>query len=261
MIVTACEMHDGPEEFAADWERLVVHVREHASELVVLPEMPFHPWFATSRHFDPEIWAAAVAAHDAWEARLDELAPALVIATRPVDFGNERYNAGFVWSAEEGLRTVHTKAYLPDEPGVWEASWYHKETPDFVPAHIRNVALGFLICTEIWAMEQARAYGLENVNVLVTPRLTSDETLDKWLAAGRVASVLAGAFGISSNRCDGRNRFGGQGWIVGPDGEVLALTSRESPFVSVEIDLEAATRAKTTYPRYALGPPVLAPRK
>src|SRR5262245_52351678 len=99
MIVTACEMHDGPEDFARDWEQLVAHVRERGSDLVVLPEMPFHPWFATSPHYDPAVWSAAVAAHDAWERRLPELEPAMVMATRPVDFGNERYNAGFVWSA------------------------------------------------------------------------------------------------------------------------------------------------------------------
>jgi predicted amidohydrolase len=257
MIVTACQMHDSPHEFAADWQQLVAHVKEQASDLVLLPEMPFHPWFATSRVFDPVTWAAAVRAHDAWEARLAELAPAAVIATRPVDFGNERYNAGFVWTAESGVRTVHTKAYLPDEEGVWEASWYHKETPDFVPAQIRDAEIGFLICTELWAMERARAYGQENVNLLVTPRLTGVDTLDKWLAAGRVAAILAGAFGLSSNRYDDSGRFGGQGWIVEPDGKVLALTSPQSPFVSVEIDLAAAARAKSTYPRYALGPPVL----
>jgi len=46
--------------------------------------------------------------------------------------------------------------------------------------------------------------------------------------------------------------LGGQGWIVGPDGQVLGLTSRERAFVTVEIDLREAERAKQTYPRYVL---------
>ena len=44
--------------------------------------------------------------------------------------------------------------------------------------------------------------------------------------------------------------MGGQGWIVGPDGEILGITSREQPFVTVEIDPQKADRAKKTYPRY-----------
>lgn len=255
MKVTVCEMRDPAEEFSRDWELLVAHVADHESELVLLPEIPFHPWFAVTPTFDPATWAAAVAAHDAWERRLVELAPAIVLGTRPVDFGNERYNSGFVWSAATGVRMVHAKAYLPDEEGVWEASWYHKEVPDFVPVQVGPFEIGFLICTEIWAMEQAREYAQEAVNLVVTPRLTSAATLDKWLAAGRVAAVLSGAFGLSSNRVDATGRFGGQGWIVNPDGAVLGLTSRSQPFATAEIDLYAAVVAKKTYPRYALGPP------
>lgn len=44
--------------------------------------------------------------------------------------------------------------------------------------------------------------------------------------------------------------FGGQGWIVGPDSEVLGLTSTERLFMTLEIDLDEAERAKLTYPRY-----------
>ena len=46
--------------------------------------------------------------------------------------------------------------------------------------------------------------------------------------------------------------FGGLGWIVGPEGEVLGVTSQERPFVTVEIDPGLAEQAKHTYPRYAI---------
>ena len=45
--------------------------------------------------------------------------------------------------------------------------------------------------------------------------------------------------------------FGGEGWIVDPDGAVIARTTRNQPFVTVGIDLDAAERAKETYPRPA----------
>lgn len=44
--------------------------------------------------------------------------------------------------------------------------------------------------------------------------------------------------------------FGGQGWIVGPEGDVVALTSRDNPFATADVDLTAAERAQKTYPRY-----------
>jgi N-carbamoylputrescine amidase len=104
-------------------------------------------------------------------------------------------------------------------------------------------------------MECARLYGKEGVHIIVTPRATVKATLDKWLVGGRSAAIVSGAFSLSSNRVSSEKHsvhFGGQGWIVGPDGEVLGLTSREQPFVTIEIDLSVAECAKQTYPRYVL---------
>ncbi len=88
--------------------------------------------------------------------------------------------------------------------------------------------------------------------MIVTPRAKERASLEKWLVAGRSAAVVSGAFCLSSNRSgEGRNTdWGGQGWIIGPDGEVLGLTSKEQPFITVEIDLSEAECAKQTYPRY-----------
>jgi N-carbamoylputrescine amidase len=148
---------------------------------------------------------------------------------------------------------AHHKYYLPDEEGFWEASWYHRGDRRFTPIESGDMRLGFLICSELWFMEHARAYGKAGVNLIVTPRATEKATVDKWLVGGRTAAVVSGAFSLSSNRAssDGHlTNFGGQGWVIGPDGEVLGLTSREQPFVTIDIDLHQAEQAKQTYPRY-----------
>jgi len=44
--------------------------------------------------------------------------------------------------------------------------------------------------------------------------------------------------------------FGGQGWIIDPDGNVLAVTSDAEPFATGDVDLAQSAEAKTTYPRY-----------
>ena len=74
------------------------------------------------------------------------------------------------------------------------------------------------------------------------------------LTGGRAVAIVSGAYSVSSNRSDpsGAGDFGGGGWVIDPDGRVLALTTPEEPFHTVAIDLGAADAAKSTYPRYAL---------
>jgi N-carbamoylputrescine amidase len=75
---------------------------------------------------------------------------------------------------------------------------------------------------------------------------------EKWLIAGRAAAIVGGVFSLSSNRCGlGREgvEFGGVGWVIDPEGTVLGVTSPSEPYLTIDIDLEKAVRAKTTYPR------------
>ncbi|MCG8351079.1 MAG: carbon-nitrogen hydrolase family protein [Chloroflexales bacterium] len=251
MKVTVCEMRDDRAGFAEDWASLVVHVRTNASDLVLLNELPFAPWFGTAPHFDAAVWQTVVAEHESWIKRLSELAPATVITTRPVDHGARRLNEGFLWTADSGYQAIHAKYYLPDEEGVWEASWYHRGDDNFQMAQTSWGNIGFLICSELWALGRAQAYGKAGAHLLVTPRATGRSTVDKWLVGGRAAAMVAGAFALSSNRVHDSD-FGGQGWVIDPDGAILGVTSREQPFVTVEIDLRHAEAAKQTYPRYVL---------
>jgi N-carbamoylputrescine amidase len=43
---------------------------------------------------------------------------------------------------------------------------------------------------------------------------------------------------------------GGLGWIISPEGDILAETDEQSPFATVEVDLEFTRLSKKTYPRY-----------
>lgn len=62
------------------------------------------------------------------------------------------------------------------------------------------------------------------------------------------------AYSLSSNRSSPESEpdFGGAGWALGPDGDVLAVTDRTDPIRTVTLELAVAERAKGTYPRYAL---------
>ena len=255
MRVTVCEMSHEEDDFVRNWEGLVDHVKTQKSDLVLLPEMAFYRWIPLKRPFDSAVWQAAVASHDVWESRFRELAPALVLGTRPVNRKGKRMNEAFVWGAEEGVRVAHKKFYIPDEEGFWEASWYERGNGVFTPSRIRGVMIGFAICTDIWFFQHSRNYGKQGVHLIAHHRATQRVNLDKWLVAGRAAAVVSGAFCLSSNHVNPRGQepsLGGMGWIVEPDGDVLGLTSQEEPFVTREINLQDVDRAKKTYPRYVL---------
>jgi N-carbamoylputrescine amidase len=231
MRVTVCQWPDRPDAFETEWGRLIGHVRESSSEIVLLPDMPFSDWFADSPHVDASVWAAAVHAHDAWEHRLPALASAIVVGTRPVDFGNERYDEGFVWDVEDGVRSAHAKSRLD---GPREKAWINAAAPEFVPMELQGVRIGFLIGPELWLEDEARRYGQEGIDVLVTPRSSRVVAFGEWLDHARAAAALARAYSLSSNRA---GEFGGQGWIIAPDGELLGLTTDARPLVSVELPI------------------------
>ena len=255
--VTVCQLRSDPDGMQRDWEALVEHMRREGSDLVLLPEMPFYPWPFWRQTFLPEVWQATVAAHDRWQERVAELAPAIVTGSRPAGREGRRLNRGFVWQeGDERLRLFHSKAHLPDESGFWEASWYQNGRGAFRVVELDEsgrLCAGFLICTELWFMDHARTYGQEGAHLLLTPRATERRTVDKWLAGGRAAAVIAGAYSLSSNHYGDYHQpvsLGGLGWIIGPDGEVLALTTPSRPCATMTIDLGRAERAKETFPRY-----------
>jgi len=254
MKVTVCELTNDPTRLEVEWQALVAHVFTQKSELVVLPEMPFHPWVARSKEADPALWRKAVEAHDSWMQRLTELAPANVVGTRPVIHHGRHFNEGFIWEPESGYRAVHQKYYLPDEAGFWEASWYERGGFEFGSVPCGGANVGFLICSEIWFSEHARSYGKQGIHLLLCPRATPLSSVDKWVAGGRAAAVVSGAFCLSSNFHNSNTpeiKWGGTGWIIEPEeGRVLGLTSRDEPFLTIDIDLTVAETAKKTYPRY-----------
>ena len=254
MKVTVCELRNTPPEFEADWQALVNHVRSESSDLVLLPEMPFYPWLAWTREVDPDAWKSSVEAHEQGISRLEELGSHVVISSRPISNNTERFNEGYVWEVASGYEAAHTKYYLPNDEGFWEASWYKRGAKKFEVAQTSKARVGFLICTELWFNAHAREYVKQDIELLACPRATPVQSTDKWIAGGRAAAVVSGAYCLSSNLSGvgkGGLRFGGTGWIIEPEeGEVLGLTSRNHPFLTLEIDLSKAQKAKQTYPRY-----------
>jgi N-carbamoylputrescine amidase len=252
MRVTVCELPHEPEALADAWAALCEHTVRHSSELVLLPELAMVDPLWEDERFDAARWVAAEALSEVWQHRLPELRVEHVVGTRPATIGGRPFNQGFLWSASGDRVPLRSKFYLPDEPGSWEARWFDRGDPDFSEYHAGGWSFGLNICTELWAVETYAAYAARGVQVILSPRATAAGTTAKWLSVGVVAAVRSGAFSLSSNRVDPTGACGGVGWIINPYGNILALTTRDEPFATVNIDQSVSAAARDEYPFYVL---------
>jgi N-carbamoylputrescine amidase len=246
--ITVCELPHEPQALAAAWAGLCQHTSRHRSELVLLPEFALVEPVWVDKLFDRVRWAAALTQSDTQLKRLPELHAEYVVGTRPASVHGRPFNEGYLWSASGGLTPLRRKFFLPDEPASWEARWFDRGDPHFPAFHAGALTFGLNICTELWALETYGAYAVGGVQVILSPRATAAETVAKWLAVGVVAAARSGAFSVSSNRVDPTGACGGVGWIIGPDGEMLASTSPGAPFATIDIDLAASATARVGYP-------------
>ena len=76
MRLTIVELPDDAAAFDHAWQALCAHTIASSSDLVVLNEVPFAPWFGALSAFDPAVWDRVVVAHERWCDRLDELGAA-----------------------------------------------------------------------------------------------------------------------------------------------------------------------------------------
>lgn len=255
MKVTVCQFDPRSETIDGYLAGLKAHILSHKSDFLLLPEMCFSDWLPADRIVDGNRWDQSVQEHARRIATLGQLGAKAVLGTRPiVNIQGSRRNEAYLWTADSQSATgVHEKYYLPDEDGYWEHSWYDRGAKSFNTGRALGMRLGVQICTELWFLEWARHYAASRVDLLCVPRATPHNSVDKWLAGGRAAAVCSGAYCLSSNLWappgDGPN-LGGLGWIIDPEGNVLATTSVESPFATVEVDLSFSQHSKSTYPRY-----------
>ena len=253
MRVTVCEIPHEPRALGTAWAALCEHTWHQESDLVLLPELGMCEPVWEGPCFDPVRWAAVEAASVQWLLLLGELHAEHVVGTRPVSVGGRRYNQGYIWSAAGGVVPLRSKFFLPNEPGGWESSWFDRGDPEFPAFHAGNLSFGLNICTELWALETYAAYAADQVQMILSPRATAAGTTAKWMSVGVVAAVRSGAYSVSSNRVDRSGTYGGAGWIIGPDGQVLARTNAGMPFATVDVDLARSREARGSYPRDVLG--------
>jgi N-carbamoylputrescine amidase len=240
---------------SSEWNILCQAVSRESPDLFLLNEMPFGPWISAGQVFHQETWNQSCVAHEQGIRCLAELGATVVAGSRPHELDGRRVNDGFIWTMDEGVKSIHTKQYFPDEEGYYEARWFHAGERHFRVAPAGRTQCGFLICTELMFNERARQYGRNGAEVILVPRAVGKSSLERWLVATRMAAIVSGAYVLSSNRVgvDSQGQtFGGSGWVVNSSGDLVAQTSSATPVVFAEIDTQSVARAQREYPCYVM---------
>jgi N-carbamoylputrescine amidase len=193
----------------------------------------------------------SINAHEKGLEGLIDLDVPAVISSRPVQSGNRLANEAFVLE-NRVVRPLHRKQYFPNEPGWFESQWYVGDRSGFDVAEVLGINVGVLLCTDAMFNEHARTYGKQKASLIVIPR-ASGVNLESWKIAGAMASLVSGAYVVSSNRVGrgkGGTEFGGGGYAYAPHGRLLAVTDPMHPVLVVELDPTVTSSAQSEYPCY-----------
>ena len=166
------------------------------------------------------------------------------------------HNTAIVFDSDGSIAGKYRKMHIPDDPGFYEKFYFTPGDLGFVPVETSLGRLGVLVCWDQWYPEAARIMAMRGAEMLISPTAigwnpddTADEKKrqrDAWIIIQRSHAVANGIPVISVNRCgfeedpSGQTSgidFWGSSFIAGPQGEILAMATDESPeeFI-VEID-------------------------
>ena len=245
------EWPEGLSTESAQWGDLKKSIAAARPNILVTNELPFGRWIAENAAFSKDDAELSVLAHEKGLEGLIDLGLAAVISSRPVWNGKRLANEAFVL-ANGVVRPLHRKQYFPNEPGWFESEWYAGDDSGFGVAEILGIKVGVLLCTEAMFNERARAYGKQEASLVVIPR-ASGLDIEPWKIAGAMASLVSGAYVVSSNRAGrskGGTRFGGGGFAYAPHGRRLSETAPANPVQTLELDPQTVALAQRDYPCY-----------
>lgn len=254
MVTVRTAFVEWPEALSTDqaqWRQLKDSMVAARPDVLVTNELPFGPWLAEQAVFSEDAALASIRIHEQGLEALIDLGLPAVISSRPVWNGKRLANEAFVLQ-DRVVRPLHRKQYFPNEEGWFESEWYSGDDSGFAGTEVLGIRVGVLLCTEAMFNERARAYGRQKVSLIVIPRASGTD-IEPWKIAGAMASLVSGAYVVSSNRTgrsSGGTHFGGGGFAYAPQGQLLATTSSAHPVQTFDLDPKLSADAQRAYPCY-----------
>lgn len=178
------------------------------------------------------------------------------------------HNTAVVFEKDGSIAGIYRKMHIPDDPGFYEKFYFTPGDLGFNPVKTSVGTLGVLVCWDQWYPEAARLMALAGADLLIYPTAigwdredTSAEQqrqFDAWFTVQRGHAIANGVpvlavnrvgFESSPQQSDVGIQFWGGSFAAGPQGEILALASKENEeILEVEIDLLASERVRRIWP-------------
>lgn len=231
-------------------EALVERAVAAGASIVVLPEFPLRRWFAAEigrpEAIDPTPGSVA-----RWAAGLARRHRCHVHCVDLERDGDRWYNTARL-QGPHGTVLAHRKRRLPDEPGFRETAWYSPGAGDGKVAHAAGARVAALTCSDVMFVESARVLGRQGCDVLLVARasVAGPSAVERWAVMLRANAIASGAYVVSANRIgvEGAVTFAGHSLVVAPSGEIEVDMGVDPGLAVVDLDLDAARRAKHAYP-------------
>jgi N-carbamoylputrescine amidase len=178
------------------------------------------------------------------------------------------HNTAVVFDSDGSLAGKYRKMHIPDDPGFYEKFYFTPGDLGFNPIKTSVGNLGVLLCWDQWYPEAARLMALAGADLLLYPTAIGwdpddnpaeqQRQRDAWITIQRAHAVANGIPVLSCNRTGHEAdpsgltkgiQFWGSSFITGPQGEIIAEASIDSPEILItEIDLARSEQVRRIWP-------------
>ncbi|MFW5969286.1 MAG: carbon-nitrogen hydrolase [Halofilum sp. (in: g-proteobacteria)] len=244
-------VHDGIAEAAAG-----------GADLILLQELHNGPYFCVReevRAFDraEPVPGPTTERLAAWAVEYDVVIVGSVFERRAAGI---YHNTAIVLDRDGRFAGRYRKAHIPDDPGYSEKFYFTPGDTGFEPIDTAVGRLGVLVCWDQWFPEAARLMALAGADILLYPTAigfdpADDEAeqarqLDAWITVQRGHAIANGLPLAACNRvgAEDGNRFWGNSFVCGPQGEMLARAGEDPMVLGADVDPARTEQIRRVWP-------------
>lgn len=240
----------------------IAEAADGGADLVVLQELHNGPYFCVReevRSFDraEPVPGPTTDRLSSWAAEYGVVVVGSVFERRAAGV---YHNTAVVLDGDGRFAGRYRKAHIPDDPGYSEKFYFTPGDTGFEPIDTRVGRLGVLVCWDQWFPEAARMMALAGADILLYPTAIGFDPaddhaeqarqLDAWITIQRGHAIANGLPLAACNRVgteDG-NRFWGNSFVCGPQGEMLARADEAATVLSAELDSARPEQVRRLWP-------------
>ncbi len=219
---------------------------ERGADLVVLPELPFQPWYPAQRKSSELVVSEPC-------SRQAELAAQAGLAVLGGGLSGGQ-NVACLWDSKGQRQLSYAKMHRPQEPGFWECDYFE---PGQYPPKVCDALgfpLGVQLCSDIQRPFGASFLQAQGCGAILLPRATEVGTYEHWKLVIRATARMHATYVATVNRPqpEGGVPLGGPSLLVDPHGRVVAEGTEDELWCDLKVS--QVVEARAGYPGYLESP-------